>query len=102
MVSAAVLAAAAGMDALEAPGIVDIEMLRTSVLLLSLGGKNLSLAQAVQRLFAESWLRTSAIREAASNTRLPHVLSQSLKRFPGSYPDGSGLSMMKVIFRPVR
>jgi hypothetical protein len=42
MVSAAVLAAAAGVDALEALealGIVDIEMLRTSVLLLSLGEK---------------------------------------------------------------
>jgi hypothetical protein len=93
------------LEALDALEIVDIKMLRTSGLLLSLDEnrplkaslrepssdamRQPRVARVMHRVFAQSWLRTSAKRETASNTRLPQVLSKSLKRFPRVCPGRS-------------
>ncbi|CAH2809767.1 MAG: hypothetical protein CBCREVIR_2667, partial [Candidatus Burkholderia crenata] len=57
---------------------------------------------AVHRLSAQSWLRTSGKGETASNTRLPQVLSKSLKRFPRVCPGRSGQSMPNATRSPQR
>ncbi|MFT4505584.1 hypothetical protein [Caballeronia sp. 15711] len=104
-----VLAGEGKLGALDALEIVDIKMLRTSGLLLSLGldehrplktsfrrasrdaircdaMPQPRVIRAVHRVSAPSWLRTSIKGESMSNTRLPKVLSKSLKRFQRVYP----------------